>query len=254
MPATGAPPLPEASISVIVPVWGHDIGASEFALGWSHFSGVREVIVCAPDTGTPLPPLLGSDPVKFCVSPEVGRGIQMNCGAEFAVGGVLLFHHADSILTEDHIAALAWAMRDARIVGGAFHRKFDGRHPHLKCLESLERLHCNLFGTLYGDQSLFVRKSHFQDLGGFASIPLMEDVEFSKRLRRSGKVIVLDPPMQTSGRKHQKEGAWKVTLQNMLLLLLFRCGVPAKTLHAWYYGGGLRSRQVTETVMREPVL
>ena len=76
-----------------------------------------------------------------------------------------------------------------------------------------------LFGTLYGDQSIFVSPLSFQTPGGFGKIPLMENVEFSKRLRRSGNVALLDPPRQTCPRKHQMDGAWKLTLRNLLFLI-----------------------------------
>ena len=105
----------------------------------------------------------------------------------------------------------------------------------MRRLENFERAHCRAFGTIYGDQSLFVRRDHFVRLGGFATVPLMEDVEFSRRLRRSGKVVLLDPPMRTSPRKQIEQGAWRVTLRNLLFLILFRLGVSAERLHRRYY-------------------
>jgi hypothetical protein len=90
-------------------------------------------------------------------------------------------------------------------------------------------------GTLFGDQTIFVRRDAFMKLGGFARIPLMEDVEFSPRLRRAGKIAVLDPPVRSSGRHHDRQGAWRRTFQNGLLLLLYKIGVRPQTLHRWYY-------------------
>ena len=101
----------------------------------------------------------------------------------------------------------ALAAVDETFVGGAYYRAFDRRHPHCRWLEPIERWHNRTFGALFGDQSIFVRRSHFAHLGGFADLPLMEDLEFSKRLRQSGRLVLLDPPVATSPRKHVREGA-----------------------------------------------
>jgi GT2 family glycosyltransferase len=90
-------------------------------------------------------------------------------------------------------------------------------------------------GTLYGDQSIFVRREVFLQLGGFAKIPLMEDVEFSRRLRAAGKIALLDPPTQTSARRHAGRGAWRTSVQNALFIVLYRFGVAPERLHRWYY-------------------
>ena len=133
--------------------------------------------------------------------------------------------------------ALAALSTRAEIVGGAFYRHFDKRHPHCRWLEPLERFHNRTFGALFGDQSLFVRRAHFAGkLGGFADIALMEDIEFSKRLRRSGALALLDPPIATSPRKHTARGPWKTTITNATLILLYQLGVSPARLHAWYYG------------------
>ena len=126
------------------------------------------------------------------------RGPQMNTGAEAARGDVILFQHADTDLREEHVAAIQSAMRQRSIIGGAFYRKFDGRHPRLMWLEPVTRFLSRHGGTLYGDQSIFVRRDAFQRLGGFATIPLMEDVDFSRHLRAAGRIVLLDPPVQSS--------------------------------------------------------
>jgi hypothetical protein len=159
----------------------------------------------------------------------------MNLGASCASGNVLLFQHVDSELSSAHLDALASALTDPLLAAGAFYRKFDERHPWLRWLEGLERLHNRLFGTIYGDQSLIVRRALFEQLGGFAALPLMEDVEFSKRLRAAVKIVMLDPPMRSSPQRQMDQGAWPVTVRNLLFLLAFRAGVSPRRLHGWYY-------------------
>jgi hypothetical protein len=105
----------------------------------------------------------------------------------------------------------------------------------MRWAEGIERWHNRTFGALYGDQSLFARRAHFEKLGGFAEIPLLEDVEFSKRLRASGRIALLDPPIASSPRKHLEQGAWRTTLRNAAILLLYRLGINPRRLHSWYY-------------------
>ena len=127
------------------------------------------------------------------------------------------------------------ALRDPAILGGAFYRKFDHRHPGLRPLELVGRALSRHGGNFYGDQSMFIRRGTFRELDGFAAIPLMEDVEFSRRLRRAGKVTVLDPPVSSSGRRHGERGAWRTSLENGLFIVLYRCGCSPARLHRWYY-------------------
>jgi hypothetical protein len=102
----------------------------------------------------------------------------------------------------------------------------------------------------------------FKILGGFAEIPLMEDVEFSRRLRAAGGVAVIDPPIRTSPRHHLESGAWRTTFRNALFLLLYKAGVSTDALHSIYYArrtqtgppGAIRTSQETSTVMDVPDL
>jgi len=111
-----------------------------------------------------------------CLSfPRPNRGAQMNRGAQRATGDVLLFHHADSQLTVEHLESLREAMATSKAIGGAFYRKFDERHPRLRWAEPAEGWRCRHWGALFGDQSLFVRKEIFMQIGRFADIPLMEE-------------------------------------------------------------------------------
>jgi hypothetical protein len=161
---------------------------------------------------------------------------------------VIIFQHSDTNLAEEHVAAIECSLSDPAIIGGAFFRKFDGRPPRLMWLESVARFLTRHGGTLYGDQSIFVRRDAFTKLGGFAKIPLMEDVEFSRRLRAAGKVAVLDPPVQSSGRRHLGKGAWRTSIQNGLFIVLYNLGVSPHRLHRWYYG------PVKSEIARDPAL
>ncbi|MGB8165965.1 MAG: glycosyltransferase family 2 protein [Chthoniobacteraceae bacterium] len=221
-------------ISLIVPCWRELSAARTFADRWSEVPEVELIFGLAREAAD-LASFLSTRGVKASISTAAGRGRQMNEAVRLATGEILLFHHIDSVLTPEHLASLCREMGDASRVGGAFYRKFDERHPQLRCLEPIERWHNRSFGALYGDQSLFVRRSVFEALGGYADFPLMEDVEFSRRLRRAGSIVMLDPPMESSPRRHLEGGAWRTTLTNVAMLLGYHLGVPPAALHRWYY-------------------
>ena len=173
--------------------------------------------------------------VVRCTRP--GRGNQLNAGAAAAVGEVLLFNHADTNLSEGHLSAAMDAMRTETTIGGAFYRDLAWQYPGLAWADRWVRLYTRHFGILYGDQSIFVRRCVFDAMGGFADLPIMEDVDFSARLRRQGPIVLMDPPLQTSMRRFRDRGYLRNKLQNMGIVWLWRLNLasPAQ-IYNWYYG------------------
>ena len=235
-------------ISVVVPSWRDGKNLAALLPTLSRLEDVAETIVVDAGGDPEAERIALSCGATFIGCPAPNRGEQMNLGAAAAGGDVIVFQHADTDLREEHIAAIECALSDPRIIGGAFFRKFDGRHPRLMWLESVARFLTRHGGTLYGDQSIFVRRDIFTKLGGFAKIPLMEDVEFSGRLRAAGKVAVLDPPVQSSGRRHLGKGAWRTSIQNGLFIVLYNLGVSPHRLHRWYYGAA-KSETARDTAL-----
>ena len=230
-----ARPAPPLRISVIIPTWRDAENLAVLLPKLAALPAISETIVVNASRDSDsvlLAQRWGATLLKYS-SPN--RGAQMNIGAEAATGDVLLFQHADTDLDAEHLAAIEQALRNYNVIGGAFYRKFDNRHPRLMWLESAARFLSRHGGTLYGDQSVFVRRESFSALGGFASYPLMEDVEFSKRLRAAGLIALLDPPVRSSARHHLRRGAWRTTVRNALFIVLYKCGVSPMRLHRWYY-------------------
>jgi hypothetical protein len=226
------------TISVVIPVW-RDHGMLAPLLSLLQGSPtVSEVIVCVAEPALGIESRLVDLGARIVTADAPSRGRQLDLGARQASGEWLLFHHADTNITHAHLEAVA-TLDGRAFVGGAFYRQFDERHPRLRWLEGIERWHNRHFGPLFGDQSIFARREAFHALGGFRGLPLMEDVDFSLRLRRFGRVALLDPPIATSPRKHLAQGPWRTTLINAALLGMFRLGVPAARLHRWYYSGPL---------------
>jgi rSAM/selenodomain-associated transferase 2 len=161
-----------------------------------------------------------------------GRGPQMNAGAAVAIGEVLLFLHADTHLPPDAGALVASALADPRVVGGSFFLGFDSSHPILWLSSLASRL--NVAWATYGDQAFFFRRAVFERLGGFAPVPLFEDVELQARARRLGRCVKIQRPVTTSARRFLRVGVVRQQLRNALLLAAYHLGVPPVRLAEWY--------------------
>lgn len=169
------------------------------------------------------------------LSCAAGRARQMNAGARAAAGAVLVFLHADTRLPSRALEAIARALRDPAVVGGRFDVRFDSPLRIMRIVAALMNARSRWTGIATGDQALFVRRDVFEALGGFPDIPLMEDVEFSRRLKRRGRMACLRLRVATSARKWEREGAIRTIGLMWSLRLLYVCGVAPHTLHRWYY-------------------
>lgn len=225
------------TIALVVPCWNDAAALRALLSRAGSLNGIAEVIVADASTTGEARRVATQAGARVAACPQPNRGAQMNAGARLATAGTVLFHHADTGIAQPHLDALGAALKDPATIGGAFHRKYDHRHRGFAWIEPLARAWNARGGTLYGDQSIFVRRAIFEQLGGFAEIPLMEDVEFSRRLRRAGRTVLLDPPIATSARHHLRRGPWRTTARNATMLLLYRCGVSPHRLHRWYYRG-----------------
>jgi rSAM/selenodomain-associated transferase 2 len=231
---TPLPSLP--SVSVIIPIWNDAEQLAAVLRALSAITGILEIIVGDASDGPECRAvaLAGSAAVVSCAEPS--RGKQMNAAAAVARGDVLLFQHADTEIAQAHVDALHRAMTDPAIVGGAFHRRFHPMHRRRQWLVPLvRRINQRGTSTLWGDQSIFVRRDHFRVMGGYAPIPMMEDMEFSKRLRASGRVVVIDPPLLSSARRHEAYGSLRASLEIFCVIWLYKFGVSPDWIHRHYY-------------------
>jgi rSAM/selenodomain-associated transferase 2 len=163
---------------------------------------------------------------------EPGRALQMNAGAARATGDALLFVHADSTLHPAAIQGVRRALLDPRTVGGTFTLRFDHGHPLLRFYALCSRLRVPLFH--YGDQGIFLRRGVFEALGGFPQIPLMEDLELLRRLRRYGRVTLVPSPVTTSARRFLARGVARQQLLNIALVAAYLLGARPERLARWY--------------------
>ena len=164
---------------------------------------------------------------------ERGRARQLNAGAAAARGDIFLFLHADVWLDSGAIEAVEKAI-SAGYVGGAFKQRIDGDHPLYRLIERTANLRAKRARIFYGDGGIFIRRAEFNQIGGFPEIPIMEEVELSRKLRRRGKVTLVEPGIHISARRWQKNGILRTTLTNWLITLLYLLRVPPNHLAKLY--------------------
>ena len=163
-------------------------------------------------------------------------GKQLNTAAAKAKGETLLFLHADSLLTADIFEQIETSLRQAENIGGAFKMKLTGKRSFYRILEAGGDLYCRLTKTYFGDRGIFIRTSVFKQLGGFKELPIMADVEFSRRMTGIGKTAFLPGPLITSSRKFDDEGILQVLYKIFWALLAYRLGYPPEKIRVKYYG------------------
>ncbi|MDA8125458.1 MAG: TIGR04283 family arsenosugar biosynthesis glycosyltransferase [Deltaproteobacteria bacterium] len=226
----------EHAISVIIPVYreGETINATIGAVRGRRGGQNLEIIVVDGDGQGETLAAIG-DPAVRKIRSEKGRGRQLNRGARAATGDCLLFLHADTRLPFAALEGIAAALADETCIGGAFDLRIQSPRLGFRVIERMASLRSRLTRIPFGDQAIFIRAAGFQSLGGFREIPLMEDVEFMRRIKRKGgKIAILREPVLTSARRWEKEGLLFGTLRNWLLLILYLCGVAPERLARFY--------------------
>jgi rSAM/selenodomain-associated transferase 2/rSAM/selenodomain-associated transferase 1 len=170
--------------------------------------------------------------VIHCLS---GRARQMNAGAAQAAGNILLFLHADTLLPTHWLEIVSDTLRRSRVAGGAFRFRIAPDFSGKRFLECATNLRSHWLQKPYGDQALFVRRSLFEELGGFADLPIMEDYELVSRLKQHGRIVTVAASIQTSGRRWRRLGLLQTTLINTLVIAGYHLGVSPKSLARLYH-------------------
>jgi rSAM/selenodomain-associated transferase 2 len=220
-------------IAVVVPVLD-DFDALRALLADIPDDGSVELIVADGAADRRLSGLLaGRDHARLIASPR-GRGTQMNAGAACATAPLLLFLHADSRLPPGWVASLRQLPEE--IDGGWFRFRLDDSAWQARVIERLVDWRVRRFHLPYGDQGIFVRKAMFDRLGGFPPWPLMEDVDFVRRLVALGRIVELPLAVTTSARRWRRDGWFRRSARNLALISLFFAGVGPVRLSRWYGG------------------
>jgi rSAM/selenodomain-associated transferase 2 len=174
-----------------------------------------------------------AQPHATVISSPRGRAVQMNAGARHASGDVLLFLHSDSVLAPGALAQLQGTLENPRIAGGTFTSIFDVNNFWLRFYAFCSTIDWLCFR--YGDQGIFVRRSIFEAMGGYAEIPLMEDIDLMRRLPKYGRrFLIRHYPVTTSARRFLEHGVVRQEAVDVILVGLWFLGVNPRALAQWY--------------------
>ncbi|HSE84568.1 MAG TPA: TIGR04283 family arsenosugar biosynthesis glycosyltransferase [Thermodesulfobacteriota bacterium] len=163
-----------------------------------------------------------------------GRAIQMNVGAQKAKNEYLLFLHADNIVSPDCLNMLRDDIKSGRLSWGWFPIKLNSPKLGFKVLEIGANLRLKFTGTPLGDHGIFVRKEIFDKIGGFPEIPIMEDLEFVRKIKRVAKGTQINCPIGTSVRRFEKSGIIKTFITMWVLRFLYYSGMSTDKLARYY--------------------
>ena len=219
-------------VSVVIPTL-NEAGSIARTLGRVRQASACEIVVVdgGSEDGTPESVRAYADQL---VSAPRGRARQMNAGARAANGEALLFLHADTIPPEQFSELIVEALADPEVVGGRFDVCVDAPGWLFRLIGSLMNIRSRLTGIATGDQGIFVRRAVFETIGGYPEWDIMEDLEFSRQLKRAGKIACLRAQVKTSARRWQRHGITKTILLMWGLRLCHFLGVSPAALKTFY--------------------
>jgi hypothetical protein len=222
------------SVSVIIPILD-DTKCLERALASiGHHASVEIIVVNGGANARAIEELQRAAPRVRWMASLPGRGRQMNVGASGATGTWLLFLHADTRLPKGWLEELKRISAGGSVTGGSFRFQLDSSSRWARVIERGVAARVRWFHLPYGDQALFARRDIFIELGGYRELPLMEDVDFVQRLRRSGSLYHSSLSAVTSPRRWEADGWVRRSSENVLLVLLFFFGVSPEWLAQRY--------------------
>jgi len=223
----------ENQLSIIIPALNETktITSTLIALQGLRQGGHEVILVDGGSTDDTVS--LAEGLVDQIVYAKPGRAGQMNAGARHAWGETLLFLHADTLLPEGTVAIISNALSTHE--WGRFNIRLSGTNPLFRIIERMINWRSCLSGIATGDQAIFLAKSLFDKLGGYAELPLMEDIELSIRLKAYGRPACVRPALITSSRRWEENGIIKTVLLMWRLRWAYYRGIPAAVLAKEYY-------------------
>lgn len=162
-----------------------------------------------------------------------GRARQLQVGFEASKSDVVLFLHADTCLPGGWEAAVAAALENPETVGGAFRLEFDERGLRMRILEWAARLRIALFAFPFGDQGIFVRRSVLDEIGGVPDVPIMEDADMVRDMKRLGRLALLPISATTSARRYREGGIARTSVIHFFALAAWGVGIDRGRLAGW---------------------
>lgn len=227
-------------ISIIIPALNEARHLPKTLRRLTALPGNYEVLIVDGGSSDETERIVGGFPSVRWLTAERGRALQLNAGAEAARGSILFFLHADTLPPVNALSHIREVLDREGVVAGSFYTRFDNNWWGYRVISAFSRL--NLSFLTFGDQGLFMRKSTFRAMNGFPPVPLMEDLELQRRLRRQGRFIKIQEPVLTSARRFERNGFFRQVAIDFFMLLGFYLGISPKQLKKWYPDTEERSR------------
>ena len=228
-------PIEGPLVSVIIPVLRDTEELAALLPTLPRDSALETLVVDgSPGSDPPMRLLREAHRGVRWIDASQGRAKQMNAGAEQARGDWLVFLHADTRLANGWLDAIR-ALVGSGVIGGSFRFALDAPGWRARAIEWGVAFRVRWFGLPYGDQALFVRRDVFEQMDGYRPLPLMEDVDFVRRLRRRGPLRHVAVAAVTSARRYARDGWAARVAGNAVLLTLFLAGFPPARLAALYH-------------------
>lgn len=166
-----------------------------------------------------------------------GRAAQLNAGARGASGEQVVFLHGDSRLPAGYARHIRGILANPAVSGGAFRFSTEiAESASMRWFTRIANWRSEWLQLPYGDQALFTSRVTFENVEGFPDIPLLDDVEFVRRLRRIGRLAIAPVAVVTSGRRWRAKGIWRTMALNQLIMGAYTVGVSPERLARWYRG------------------
>jgi rSAM/selenodomain-associated transferase 2 len=223
-----------SNISIIIPARNEAESLDKFLPQLVSTAGVEVIIVDggSEDETVAVAKSLGAQ----ALSTVSGKAAQMNTGAASAHGDILLFLHADTRLAPGFVDKVRYTLSQPGVAAGAFRLAIDSKGFGLRVIEWLANFRSRFLQMPYGDQGMFVTAEMFSNVGGYPAIPIMEDFELARRLKREGRIRILPLVATTSARRWEKLGVLRATLINQAIIIGYLFGLDPHKLEQWYRG------------------
>ena len=226
-------PLSNTSISFIVPTLNEENNIQQ-TLGFLQGARQRGHTIVVADGGSQDQTLsLARDLADTVDSCSPGSARQMNLGATLSRSDIVCFVHADTIVPQDIDELIIAAVNKDRC-WGRFSIRLSGSHWFFRIIEKMMNLRSCLTGIATGDQTIFIKKDIFDRLGGYADIPIMEDIQISKRLKNISRPVCLSNTVTTSSRRWEQKGIYRTMFLMWRLRLAYALGVKPQKLANLY--------------------
>jgi len=220
-------------ISIIVPALNEAATIQQFLQQLRNRVGAAEILLVDGGSSDQTRERAG-DVCDRILTAKSNRALQMNTGAKAASGDIFWFLHADSKVPGGCLQEIERALRDPFTVGGFFRIRIPRPNLVYRLTDGLAHYAGLLLRMRFGDHGFFCRRTAFEKIGGYPDVPLMEDAEFFRKLRRLGRVVVIPARLLVSPRRYEAVGPLRLTLSYGLIAMLYAARIPLPFLVAIY--------------------